>query len=154
MDPGDRPSGGSPVLPCAGTILEAPTLVFGGLQPAPCRALKTEAFLAGKSAMAPGVVAQALGAAGLGAPRGCVLPQGAVHREMLARGFLYKGLLATVPREQLPPDLLTTVTPYVRPLSSGHVSFDEGTAPPGKAPFVAPPPRKTLCCHSAAPRTA
>lgn len=114
----------SPLLLCSGAIREAPTLVFGGLQPSPCRASKTEGFLAGKSATDAGVLAQALDLLASELPPDPSFSKGA-YREMLARGFLYKALLATVPRDQLPADLLTTVTPYVRPLSSGQVSFDE-----------------------------
>eukprot|EP00897_Mesotaenium_endlicherianum_P009379 jgi/Mesen1/846/ME000112S10986 len=113
------------VDPTTCAVTGAPVVVYGGVQlGGPHRAPTTEAYLSGKCITDAQVMEGALQRV-----REELLPVDAAlgraeYRTALVSAFLYKALLHLWPAAQLPPQLQSAVTDYVRPVSTGQVSFD------------------------------
>ncbi|CAM6125267.1 unnamed protein product [Calypogeia fissa] len=108
-----------------GVFKSPPVIVYGGVKPYPQRASQTESYLLGKSYRDAGVFEQA---AQILASEMVVDPSlgKAQYRTRLIEAFFYKAMLSLWPVESIPPSLRSSVEGYVRPISTGDISFDEG----------------------------
>jgi xanthine dehydrogenase/oxidase len=113
-------------------------IVYGGVRPYPQRARKTEAYLGGKKIFDPKVFADAVQIL----QRELVVDPAlgrTEYRTRLLAAFLYKAFLSLFPQDTIPPRLRSSIAEYVRPVSQGEISFDEGD--PSEYPVSKPIPK-------------
>ncbi|XP_058101391.1 uncharacterized protein LOC131245742 [Magnolia sinica] len=121
-----------------GLVLTGPIIVYGGIQPYPQRAQKTEKELVGKSFKDPEVFKKCLSELQKELVVDSSFGQ-SKYRAFLMNYFFYYFLLSTYPKDTIPHNLLSAVTQIERPISSGTISY--GVGDPSEYPVSLPIPK-------------